>query len=85
MLHGKQFLIVTKFHLAFLRTNKTAGGTCLDVAMCLFFDCWCEFCPVVETILQNSRCFIAYIVIIVLNSFRKQCIVLLFFALEYEV
>ena len=40
--------------------------------------------PCVETILQNIRCFIVYIVVIVLDSFRKQCIVSLFFALEYE-
>ena len=35
--------------------------------------------------LQNIRCFIVYIVIIVLGSFRKQGIVFSFFALEYEV
>ena len=37
--------------------------------------------------LQNIRCFIVYIVIklIVLGSFRKQGIVVSFFALEYEV
>ena len=35
--------------------------------------------------LQHIRCFIVYIVIIVLDSFRKQCIVFLFFALEYDV
>ena len=38
-----------------------------------------------ETMLQNIRCFIVYIVIIVLGSFRKQGIVASFFALEYEV
>ena len=35
--------------------------------------------------LQNIRCFIVYILIKVLRSFRKQCIVFPFFALEYEV
>ena len=35
--------------------------------------------------LQNIRCFIVYIVVIVLGSFRKQGIVFLFFALEYQV
>ena len=41
--------------------------------------------PVVETILQKIRCFIVYIVIVMLDSFRKQYIVFLFFALVYEV
>ena len=45
----------------------------------------CEICPVVETMLRNIKCFIAYILIIVLDSFRKQCIAFLFFALECEV
>ena len=40
-----------------------------------FLQLLCEICPVVETILQNIRCFIVYIVMIVLDSFRKQCIV----------
>ena len=35
--------------------------------------------------LQNIRCFIVYIVIIVLGSFRKQGIVVSFFALEHQV
>ena len=38
-----------------------------------FLQLLCEICPVVETILQNIRCFIVYIVMIVLDSFRKQC------------
>ena len=35
--------------------------------------------------LKNIRCFIFYIVILVLGSFRKQRIVFSFFNLEYEV
>ena len=35
--------------------------------------------------LTNIRCFIFFIVILVLGSFRKQGIVFSFFALEYEV
>ena len=35
--------------------------------------------------LKNIRCFIVFIVILVLGSFRKQGIVFSFFALEYEV
>ena len=35
--------------------------------------------------LQNIRCFIVYIVITALGSFRKQGIVFSFFALENEV
>ena len=45
----------------------------------------CEIRLVFETMLQNIRCLIINIVIIVLGSFRKQGIVFLFFALEYEV
>ena len=33
---------------------------------------------------ENIRCFIVFIVILVLDSFRKQGIVFWFFALEYE-
>ena len=38
-----------------------------------------------ETMLLNIRCVIVYIVNLVLGSFRKQGIVVSFFALEYEV
>ena len=70
-----------KFRLAFLRTNKTSGGTCL-VATCLFFDCCVKFVLLLK---PYSKTLDVYTVIIVLDSFRKQCIVFLFFALEYEV
>ena len=36
-------------------------------------------------LITDPRCFIVYIVIIVLDGFRKQSIVHLFFALTYEV
>ena len=63
---------------------KTFRGTYL-VAKVSFLQLLCEFCLDFETMLQNIRCFIVYIVIIVLVSFPKQGIVVSFFALEYEV
>ena len=73
------------FRLAFLQTNKTFGDTCL-VPTASFLQFFCEIPLVVETMLKNiTRCFIVFIVILVLGSFRKQGIVFSFFALEYEV
>ena len=45
----------------------------------------CEIRLVVETMLKNIRCFIVFIVILMLGSVRKQGIVFSYFALEYEV
>ena len=64
-----------------MRTIKTFWGTCL-VAKVSFLQLLCEIRLIFETMLQNIRCFISYIVIIVLGSFRKQGIVFLFY---YEV
>ena len=38
----------------------------------------CEICPVVETVLQNIRCFIVYIAIIVLHSFVNNAFLFLY-------
>ena len=67
-----------------MTAQKTAARetTCL-VATCLFFDCCVKFVLLLKPCCKT--CFIVYIVIVVLDSFRKQCIVFLFFALEYEV
>ena len=70
-----------KFRLTFVQTNKTVGDTCL-VSTVSFVQCFCEIRLVVETMLKDIRCFI---VILVLDSFRKQEIIFSFFALEYEV
>ena len=64
-----------------LQTNKTFGDTCLVPTVSFLHF----FCEIVETMLKNIRCFIVYIVILVLGSFRKQEIVFSFFALEYKV
>ena len=72
-----------KFCLAFLQTNKTSGRTCL-VATCLFFNCSVKFVLLLNHAAKHKM-FHCYVVIIVLDSFREQCIVFLFFALEYEV
>ena len=76
--------ICRKFRLAFLETNKTFGDSCL-VPMVSFLQFFCEICLVVETMLKNIRCFIVFMVILVLSSFHKQGIVFSFFASEYEV
>ena len=82
--HGKQFLIVRKFRLAFLQTSKIFGDSCLLLTVS-FFQFFCEIRLDVETMLKNIRCFIVFVVILVFGSFRKQGIVFSFFALEYEV
>ena len=56
-----------------------------SVSLSYFLQFFCEIRLVVETMLKNIRCFIAFIVILVLGSFRKQGIVFSFSALEYEV
>ena len=48
------------------------------------FFCELQVRLVLETMLKNIRCFIVFIVILVLGSFRKQGIVFSFFTLEYE-
>ena len=74
------------FRLAFLRTIKTFLSTCL-VAKVSFFQLLYETRLDFDfpAMLQNIRCFIVYILIIVQGSFRKQGIVVSFFALEYGV
>ena len=74
----------SKFRLASLQTNKLLE-TLVKFPQCLFFTIFlCEI-RLVETMLKNIRCFIVFIVILVLGSYRKQGIVFSFFALEYEV
>ena len=63
------------------------GGFCTMWSLVAkgLFPQWLSYIPlVVETKLKNIRCFIVFIVILVLDSFRKQGIVFWFFALEYE-
>jgi len=59
-----------------LRTNKISVGTCL-IALVSFLQMLFEIRLAVETMLQNIKCFIVYILslIVVLNRFRKQGIV----------
>ena len=73
-----------RFRLASCEQFKTFRGTFI-VAKVSFLQLLCEICLDFETMLQNIRCFIVYIVIIVLGSFRKQGIVVSFFAIEYKV
>ena len=67
-----------------MQINKTFGDTCLIPTMS-FLQFFCEIRLVVETMLKNITCFIVFVVILVLGSFRKQGIVFSFFTLEYEV
>ena len=78
------FSYCRKFRLAFLETNKTFGETFL-VPTVSFLQFSCEIRLVVETMLKNIRCFIVFIVILVVGSFPKRRIVFSFFASEIEV
>ena len=81
---GKRILIVESSVSLSCRQIKLLGDTCL-VPTVSFLQFFCKILLVVETMLKNIRCFIVFIVILVLGSFRKQGIVFSFFALEYEV
>ena len=55
----------------------------IQLLRCYFLNGWVNFsCCWNQAVI---RCFIVYIVILVLNSFSKQATVFWFFALEYEV
>ena len=81
---GLSYFLLQKVPSRFVATNKTFGDTCL-VPTVSFLQFFCEIRLVVKTMLKNIRCFIVFIVILVLGSFRKQGIAFSFFALEYEV
>ena len=65
-----------KFRLAFLQTNKTSGHTCL-AATCLFFNRCVKFVLLLNHAAKHKM-FHCNVVIIVLDSFREQCIVFYF-------
>ena len=73
---GKRFLTVESFVSLSCRQNFWRHLS--------FLQLFCEIRLVVETMLKNIRCFIAFIVILVLCSFRKQGIVWLLIVFHFS-
>ena len=81
--HGEQFFIVKCSVSSSCRQIKRLQALVKSLRS-HFLNGWVKFLLLLKPSWKKMRCFIVFIVILVLDSFPKQGIVFWFFALQYE-